>query len=40
MLFDNNPEEKFYIDLGIDEKTAKKLCGTPGGIWYSFQTEL
>lgn len=36
MLNDNNPEEKFYIDLGIDEKTTKRLCGSPGGIWYDF----
>ena len=36
MSHDNNPEEKFYIDLGIDEKTAKRLCGSPGGIWYDF----
>ena len=37
MLCNNNDEEKFYIDLGLDEKTAKRLCGSPGGIWFSFK---
>ena len=37
MLNDNGPEEKFYIELGIDEKTAKRLCGLPGGFWYGFK---
>ena len=40
MFYNNNPEEKFYIDLGIDEKIAKKLCGSPGGIWYDFKTII
>jgi hypothetical protein len=33
-------KKKFYIDLGIDEKTAKKLCGNPGGIWYDFKAII
>lgn len=38
MWYNKNLEEKFYTDLGIDEKTAEKLCGNPGGIWYNFLT--
>lgn len=32
-----DPEEEFYINLGIDGETAKKLSGGPGGIWYNLK---
>jgi hypothetical protein len=37
MLRDNNFEERFNSDLGIDEETAEKFSGTPGGIWYDLR---
>ena len=32
----NDPEEKFYAALGLDEKTAEKFSRPAGGLWYGF----